>query len=625
MTIDYRLTTMSFLYPAFLAGAVAIALPIALHFLRRDVAPEVPFSAVRLLRRSPIERSHRRRLRDLLLLAARVAALFLLAAAFARPYLTAAGPSPLRLVAIDRSFSMDAGGRFSRAVDLARRAIADAGVNDRIALVAFDDRAELLAPPGGAADARAALARIQPAYGATRYAVMIAKAVEIADGQPARLVVITDLQRSGWDDEQPGRVPAGLDVQVVDAGAMPPNLAVTALQADSGRLVATIRNAGSMAHSGQVQVWRDGQTVAGGRYSIAADRSTKVPIDYRLPSTGSIAVAVEDPSGPTADNTRYAVLDAAARPRIAIVTSAGAAQSGFYLSRALDAVTDAADSGSGFSSRLISGTALSAMAAGDFELYRAIVLLSTRGLDRHARETLAAAVRRGAGLLIAAAPDVEPTVLSTTFGYSSFGNVEQEPRAVSLSATDLRHPIFRPFGALAANLGQVRFDRTWRLRGDGWNVAARFTDGAPALLERREGAGKIVLFASDLDRAWNDFPLHPAFVPFAVEAVRYVSGVKEGGREYLVARAPATAGAKPGIYAVDADKHAIAVNVDVRESETARLSADEFTARLDREGAAPTTNGTARAQQTEARQSYWRYGLLLMLVTLVAESFIGRA
>ena len=42
---------MSFLYPIFLAGAVAIAIPIALHLLRRDVAPEVPFTAVRLLRR----------------------------------------------------------------------------------------------------------------------------------------------------------------------------------------------------------------------------------------------------------------------------------------------------------------------------------------------------------------------------------------------------------------------------------------------------------------------------------------------------------------------------------------------------------------------------------------------
>ena len=66
---------------------MAVAIPIVLHFLRRDVAPEVPFTAVRLLQRSPIERSRRRRLRDLLLLAARVAALLLLALAFARPYI----------------------------------------------------------------------------------------------------------------------------------------------------------------------------------------------------------------------------------------------------------------------------------------------------------------------------------------------------------------------------------------------------------------------------------------------------------------------------------------------------------------------------------------------------------
>ena len=40
---------MSFLYPAFLLGAVAVAIPIVLHLLRRDIAPEVPFTAVRLL------------------------------------------------------------------------------------------------------------------------------------------------------------------------------------------------------------------------------------------------------------------------------------------------------------------------------------------------------------------------------------------------------------------------------------------------------------------------------------------------------------------------------------------------------------------------------------------------
>jgi hypothetical protein len=104
-----------------------VAVPIVLHFLRRDVAPEVPFSAVRLLRRSPIARSRRRRLRDLLLLAARVIALLMLAAAFARPYIIgASATSTLRIVAIDRSFSMGAPGRFARALELARRAIDDA-------------------------------------------------------------------------------------------------------------------------------------------------------------------------------------------------------------------------------------------------------------------------------------------------------------------------------------------------------------------------------------------------------------------------------------------------------------------------------------------------------------------
>ena len=76
---------MNFLHPAFLIGAALVAIPIVLHMLRRDIAPDVPFTAVRLLRKSPVERSKRRRLRDLLLLAARVTALLLLAAAFARP------------------------------------------------------------------------------------------------------------------------------------------------------------------------------------------------------------------------------------------------------------------------------------------------------------------------------------------------------------------------------------------------------------------------------------------------------------------------------------------------------------------------------------------------------------
>jgi hypothetical protein len=77
---------VGFLTPLYLAGAALIAIPIVLHLLRRDVAPPVPFTAVHLLQKTSVDRSRRHRLRDLLLLAARVCALLLLAASFARPY-----------------------------------------------------------------------------------------------------------------------------------------------------------------------------------------------------------------------------------------------------------------------------------------------------------------------------------------------------------------------------------------------------------------------------------------------------------------------------------------------------------------------------------------------------------
>ena len=54
-----------------------------------------------------------------------------------------------------------------------------------------------------------------------------------------------------------------------------------------------------------------------------------------------------------------------------------------------------------------------------------------------------------------------------------------------LAATDLRHPVFGPFDAVAANFGQVMFDRAWQVdAGAGWRVVARYTNGGTALAER---------------------------------------------------------------------------------------------------------------------------------------------
>jgi hypothetical protein len=621
---------MSFLYPAFLVGALAIAIPIALHLLRRDVAPEVPFSAVRLLQRSPVVRSKRRRLRDLLLLAARIAALLLLAAAFARPYVAgAAGSSSVRIVAIDRSFSMGAPGRFAHALDLARRAVDEASPGERVALVAFDQSAEVLSPPGPGSAARAALETVQAGFASTRYATVFTKAAEIAGADSARLILITDLQRAGWEGEQRGVLPDTIALEIRDAGPPPANLSVDAIRVAGDQVVASIHNSGREARTGRVRVEQDERTAASADYTARPDGTTDVAIRYKTPSTGSISVVVDDERGFAADNTRYVVLDPAVHTNVLLVTS-GTGDSGLYVARVLGATRDRKDDEQRVDVQIVSSESLAREQDSrrvDLAKCSTVVVLSTRGLERRVWESLGTCVKSGGGLVVAAGPEVDPAVLSSIFNWrpaldAAAGGPGQD---VALSPTDVRHPIFRPFGTLTANLGQVRFERAWRVKSAGWEVLARFTDGTPALLERREDRGRVVLFASDLDRQWNDFPLHPAFVPFTLETVRYVAGARDRGRDYIVGASPAGLDAKPGILRAPGDGRAIAVNVDTRESDSAAIPQAEFGARVERVARAASGSADPRAQQVEARQSYWRYGLLLMVAALVAESFVGRA
>jgi hypothetical protein len=169
----------------------------------------------------------------------------------------------------------------------------------------------------------------------------------------------------------------------------------------------------------------------------------------------------------------------------------------------------------------------------------------------------------------------------------------------------------------------VRFDRAWRVAPEGWSVVARFSNGTPALLERPLGSGRVVLLASDVERRWNDFPLHPAFVPFALEALRHVAGERRAARDYTVAAAPLAAGRAPGVYRTP-ENHSYAVNVDIRESVLAAMSPEDFASMVAQSGAPPQAVAQ-QAQQAESLQSYWQYGLVLMIATLIAESVAGRA
>ncbi len=620
---------MSFLSPLYLIGAALAAIPIVLHLLRRDVAPRVPFTAVSLLRKSSVERSRRHRLRDLLLLAARVCALLLLAASFARPYLAGAPPTGrTTVIAVDRSFSMAAPGRRDRARALAREAADAADRGDRIAVIAFDDRADVVAPAGTAADARAAIVSIEPGYGATRYAAALDKASELlANEEHGRIVVVTDLQRSGFDAA--GAVLSeGIDLLVRDAGAPVSNLSVGNATIDAARHVATatIRNSGEEARTADVKVVIGDRAAVSKRVSIPANDAMDVSFDAGA-DLRSVRISVDDTAGYAADNERFGVFESRGVPRVLIVTGGPASPAGFYLSRALQA-----DAGEGpdFDVRTSSGSAFAATPAAEVRDQSVIMMLSTHGLDRRAGDTLRAFLAAGGGLFVAAAPDVDASVLSTLLQWQPQFAPRDARRARVLAATDLRHPVFRPFDAVAANFGQVLFQRAWEIdAGAAWRVAARFTDGTPALVERLVDAepgpegtpGRVLLFASDVDHRWNDFPLHPTFVPFTQEVARYLGARPPIVSSYLVADVPPGTPAVPGFARVAG--RPVAVNVDPRESSVERVTPIEFQKLVTRSAAGAQARGQRLARETEGQQNYWRYGLMLLVATLVVEAFVG--
>jgi hypothetical protein len=271
--------------------------------------------------------------------------------------------------------------------------------------------------------------------------------------------------------------------------------------------------------------------------------------------------------------------------------------------------------------------------------YAAVLLLSTRGLERRGRELLASYVRGGGGILIAVGPEIDDEVVADVLGGGEALRVAS-PAGASTSAArpgaeralapaDLRHPVFRPFASNAATLGLVTFRNAARIAGSGCQTIARFTTGDAALLDCAAGDGRALVFASDLDNRWNDFPVHATFVPFLHEAVRYLGSARSGSAEYLVADVPAGVAPKPGVVAVadrrapDAPSRTVAVNVDAREADPARLTAEEFRSAVTHMNDAASTDTHVEARQQEDRQHLWQYAIALMAIALVAEGWLA--
>jgi hypothetical protein len=635
---------IGFLSPLFLLGAAAAAVPILLHLLKRHPEARVRFSAVKLLQQVPVEHVRRRHLRELLLLALRIAALILLAVAFARPFVASADPAGgpgVTVVALDTSLSMAAPGQFERARELAHEAVRGARASELVAVVTFDASARVSQPPTlDRALADAVIREARPLFGATRYRAPLAAALDLIGERRGTIVVVSDLQQNGWATTDAVTLPDRVAVEVRDTGEAPPNLAVTAVRIEGSRLVATVRNAGPSPREARVRRAIEGGQKEPGRARGAAAPGAEATV---LVGPGGVAevvfdvrggrwaaVEVDDPDGIEGDNVRYIVTENEARPQILVVSASGdLAREGFYVQQALTAA-------SGTLARIfdVEGVRAAQLSAWDrprLERFQSVVLLSTRGLERRARLLMAAYIRNGGGVLVAAGQGIDGDVLSESLGDADATVVlpppAPSPPITTLAPADARHPVFAPFRASSASLGLVRFRRAATIHARGCDVLARFTTGAVAIADCPSGAGRVVILASDLDNDWNDFPLHATFVPFVHGIVWYLGAGRVRSADYLVDTVPAGVAPRPDVTSApdgDGGSRLVAVNVDPAESEPARLTEDGFRGPITTARDVSASGKPLQATEREEAQHIWQYLLALMLAALVAEGLVAR-
>lgn len=330
---------IGFLAPAYLLAAAAAAIPLLIHLMRRRIGKRIEFPAVRYLARAEREHSRKLRLRNVLLMLLRVAAVLLIVGAAARPVarVVGSGHAPTTLVIVlDNSLSTSAvvGGKTvldelkARATDVARRASGE----DRLFLLTLDG-----AVRGGSRGAVLdAIGRVEPLGGAGSMSRTLARAaglVRAGTFVEREIAVLTDAQATSWTD-----APQLGDVRVVayrPKGAPPRNHAV--IEAAATPVMWTPRGSVSArvltTDSATYRLLLGGRTLARG--SVTKDDA--ILVRAAPPERGWTAGSVElEPDELRGDDVRYFAVWVGPAPAVAVNPAAG-----IFTLNAVDALVQA--------------------------------------------------------------------------------------------------------------------------------------------------------------------------------------------------------------------------------------------------------------------------------------------
>lgn len=651
---------MGLLSPWFLAGLLAVGLPLWLHLLKQITRNPRPFSSLMFFERRVQSSTRHRRLRYLALLALRVAVLALLALAFANPFVYRRQEKvigrTLTVIAIDRSFSMRAAGSVEAAKREAHRILDARRGRIPVQVLAFDSHVEdLTAPETDKSAVSAAIDSIAANDAASSYGELTRALWVLEQTSGARLDVhiITDAQQTSmpasFKDLQAG--PHTSETLHV-VGKPSANWAVESVSAPArifgsatANISATISGWNGPTATKKVSLLIDGRTVATQSVNLQCQgRATSEFHNVALPYGAHRGeVRLESHDNLPEDDRYFFAMEREDPRKVLFLYASGRQRESFYYKSALES-----SAATGLTVQSFPIERLNTQRLAD---YAFVVLNDPGDLDDAVARQLTAYVNKGGAILIAVGPATANT------GRVAISGNQVDPRAMTQSAgaIDKESPELSGLGKIENAL----FLQTPKIVAkDGDRVLARFADGSPLLIVRRLGEGRIMTFASTLDNTASDFPLHSSFLPFVAQTAASLSRAEDAPssvvagtpvvlrrsrEEYTAAdvigpngkhelslrdstRAMSYDLANAGFYEVQrasGHRFLIAANADRRESDLTRVPAE--TLALWHSVANDSATAAATVEHKIVPWSLWRYALLLLLAAALAESlFAGR-
>ena len=661
---------MGFLTPLFLLALAGAAIPVIIHLIQREKNQVVEFPSLMFVRRIPYQSVRRRRVRNWPLLLLRLAALALIVAAFARPFLrtqalTAAATGGAREVVIllDRSYSLTLADRWARATALANDQVQQLAPGDRATIVFFDTGAEVaMRSTSDKGRLTSAIAAAKPSAAATRYGPALKLAGSIL-GESAlanrEVVLISDFQKNAWQGAEGVRLPDGATLTpltVVEGETA--NVAITpaVLQRTTfnGQERVTVSagaiNRGPAINALELALEVDGRTIQSKTVKLAEGGSASVTFDPFAPGSQFTRGSVRIPNDRLAtDNAFHFVVSPRDKVKVILAGRSGAPrEANLYLERALELGESPSFDVVQRPVETLTGEDLSAAA---------VVVLNDVVVSPAIAERLGTFVENGGGLFIVfgqramwpGKPDILPAVI---------GQPADRTRGTTgrLGVLEYGHPIFEPFRApRSGDFSSARFYSYRTVTpAEGGVVVARFDDGAPALIERKVGRGRVIAWTSTLDVAWNDLALKPVFLPFVHRVGAHLASytqrplsldvgdvlqaepgvvltpsgervrIEASGKNVVELHEQGFYEVRPGDRAASA--LTVASNVDLSESDLTPIDPqDVAAAAMGKAGgaAAAGTNVSFTIEEQERAQRVWWYLLLAGLLLLATETVIS--